>query len=151
MGYLYHCELVILDEFGYEPVSSEDAMLIYNTIKKINYSASLIIVTNRMFDQWPSIFGDGIMTNTLIDRLIQKCQIINFGSNSYRVETHVNLFTEDEPIEDDVPVKIKRSDRKEIKRELTQVEILAKEIREEMEEEVEEELQIIQYEDIDKK
>lgn len=91
LGYIKNCDLLILDEFGYKPISNEDAVKIYDLLNQTMKSASVIVVTNRSFDQWPAIFGDGAMAQTILDRLIGACQVLDMGDKSYRVASHQNL------------------------------------------------------------
>lgn len=91
LGYIKNCDLLIIDELGYKPISNEDAVKLYDLINQVIKSASIIVTTNRSFDQWPAIFGDGAMAQTILDRLIGACQVLDLGDKSYRVASHQNL------------------------------------------------------------
>lgn len=104
LGYLYNCELVIIDELCYESYPFEDMRLVYDVIKRLSLNASVILISNRTFDMWPQFIGDVTMTNTMIDRLIEKCQVLDFGDKSYRVENHQPLIFKRESEEEIVPI-----------------------------------------------
>lgn len=91
LGYIHGCELLIVDEFGYEPMTKEETLAIYNLINNVNRTASVVLATNRSFDLWPELFGDVVLANTLLDRLIEKCQVLDLGEDSYRVAIHQTI------------------------------------------------------------
>lgn len=95
INYMRECDVVIIDEFGYTPVSKENGLWIYNFINEINPYTSLVIVTNRVFSQWKEIFNDEILATTLVDRLVEKCQFIKLTGESYRLLKHKTLSTID--------------------------------------------------------
>ena len=66
-------------------------MKLYDLLTQVMRRSSVIVCTNRSFDQWPAIFGDGVMAHTILDRLIEMCQVLDLGDKSYRVATHQNL------------------------------------------------------------
>ncbi len=91
LKYIRECDLVIIDEFGYTPISKDEGLCLYNLINDINKVTSLVIVTNRVFSSWGSIFTDEVIAATLIDRITEKCQIIRLSGNSYRLAKHENI------------------------------------------------------------
>ncbi|ENH97929.1 transposase (26), partial [Gracilibacillus halophilus YIM-C55.5] len=63
-------DLLVLDELGYIPLHKEGAELIFQVISMCYENKSLIITTNLQFGQWNHVFGDSILTEAVIDRLI---------------------------------------------------------------------------------
>ena len=39
-----------------------------------------------MFSKWPEVFGDSVVTNAIIDRLVHHAHIIKVKGQSYRVK-----------------------------------------------------------------
>ena len=72
-------------------MTKEDALLVYNLINNVNSTASVVLATNRSFDLWPELLGDTVLAHTLLDRLIEKCQVLDLGDDSYRVASHQTI------------------------------------------------------------
>ena len=72
-------KLLIVDEVGYETMDSDTANLFFNLIAKRYEKSSTIITTNLVFSKWPDVFGDQVLTNALLDRLLHHCSVININ------------------------------------------------------------------------
>src|SRR6266851_1037307 len=57
----------------------------------LNERVSIIITTNLRFADWNGIFGDEIMTTSLLDRLTSKGHILEFVGESYRFRQRMQL------------------------------------------------------------
>jgi len=91
LKYIDECKLLVLDEVGYLPLLAEDAKTIYSYITNYNSKLSLIIITNREFESWKDLFYDEVIATTLLDRLVERCQIIRLVGESYRYLNHKNI------------------------------------------------------------
>lgn len=80
-------DLIILDEMGYVPFTTEGAELFFQLISDWYEQKSLIITSNLEFSQWNRIFGDSRLTAALVDRVIHHAHILNFMGDSFRI-TH---------------------------------------------------------------
>lgn len=95
LNYIRDCDVVIIDEFGYAPIKKEEALFVYNLLNEMNAYASIVIVTNRVFSEWKEIFNDEVLANTLVDRLVEKCQMFKLTGESYRLLKHRTLADKD--------------------------------------------------------
>jgi DNA replication protein DnaC len=76
--------LIIIDELGYIPFSSEGAQLLFQVFAKRYERGSLLVTSNLAFAQWTTVFGDATLTAALLDRLTHHCSIHDFSWESIR-------------------------------------------------------------------
>ena len=86
--------LLIIDEIGYLPVDKAAAYGFFQLIAARYEFRPTILTTNQSFSKWPDVFGDAVIANAIIDRLVHHCEIIKITGHSYRVKDR-NLFDED--------------------------------------------------------
>ena len=91
LRYLHKAALVVLGEVGFLPLSPPEANLFFSFISAMNEKTSLIITSNKGFDEWADFLGDPTITTAILDRLIYRCEIINMSGNSYRLEHHQSI------------------------------------------------------------
>lgn len=89
--YLYKAALIVIDEVGFMPLSPAEANLFFGFVSSMSEKTSLIITSNKGFDEWPEFLGDATITTAILDRLIHHCEIINMTGNSYRLEHHKSI------------------------------------------------------------
>lgn len=77
-------ELLVLDELGYIPLNKEGAELLFQVISMCYENRSIVITTNLQFGQWNHVFGDPILTEAVIDRLIHHSHLLVFKGDSFR-------------------------------------------------------------------
>ncbi|MDI6809356.1 MAG: IS21-like element helper ATPase IstB, partial [Candidatus Eisenbacteria bacterium] len=78
----YH--LLILDEVGYIPFSSEGAQLLFQVFSDRYEKGSMLVTSNLPFAQWTTVFGDAALTAALLDRLTHHSTIHEFDWESHR-------------------------------------------------------------------
>lgn len=77
-------DLLILDELGYIPLHKQGGELLFQVISMCYEAKSIIITTNLQFGQWNHVFGDPILTEAVIDRLIHHSHLVVFDGDSHR-------------------------------------------------------------------
>ena len=78
-------DLLILDELGYVPFSSEGAQLLFQVLTERHEKKSVIITTNLGFADWTQVFGDANLTAALLDRVTHRAHIIQCLWDSFRL------------------------------------------------------------------
>ncbi|MDD3225644.1 MAG: IS21-like element helper ATPase IstB [Clostridium sp.] len=84
--------LVIIDELGYLPITRDEANLFFQLISSLHEQASLIITSNKGFEDWVELLGDPALTTAVLDRIFYKCELINMTGKSYRLEHRQSIF-----------------------------------------------------------
>jgi len=92
MRWIKKCDLVIIDELGYLPISKVEANLFFGLISQLYENTSVIITSNKGFDGWADMFGDAVLATALLDRLTHKCQVLSFTDESYRLAHRKQIF-----------------------------------------------------------
>ncbi len=91
--------LLIIDELGYSPLSPEDANLFFQLVSRKYEKTSIVITSNKNFQDWGSIFNDEVIAAAIIDRLLHHCHLFVINGPSYRIKDKVregNLVEKEE-------------------------------------------------------
>jgi DNA replication protein DnaC len=79
-------DLLILDELGFKKLPGYSADDFFEVISKRYEEGSLIITTNKAFEQWQDIFADNILASAIIDRIAHYSTVIKINGPSYRAK-----------------------------------------------------------------
>lgn len=83
--------LLILDELGYLPIDKLGADLLFQIISQRYERGSIIITSNRAFNQWPEIFNnDSMLASAILDRLLHHAETIVIEGKSYRMKDQLD-------------------------------------------------------------
>lgn len=88
--------LLIIDEVGYLPIDIEAANMLFQLINKRYEKNSTIITTNKPFSKWGELFGDNMIANAILDRLLHHSHVINITGKSYRTKNIISDNSSDE-------------------------------------------------------
>ena len=80
--------LVVVDEVGYLPVTTEEAYLFFQFVSHRYERSSTIITSNKSFGDWQELFGDPVIATAILDRLLHHCKVVNIKGHSYRLRGH---------------------------------------------------------------
>jgi DNA replication protein DnaC len=86
------CDLLIIDEVGYLPVSRTEANLFFGLVSRLYQNTSIVITSNKGFDGWAELLGDAVLATALLDRLTHKCQVLDFDDVSWRLAHREHIF-----------------------------------------------------------
>ena len=84
LAQLQKLDLLILDEVGFVPFTSDGARLLFQVCAERYLKGSLLVTSNLEFSRWVEVFGDERMTGALLDRLTHRCHVLEFNGDSHR-------------------------------------------------------------------
>ncbi len=79
-------DLLIIDELGYMSLTKESAVLLFQLITRRYEHGSIILTTNRPFEEWGAIFNDTILATAILDRLLHHSEVFYITGKSYRLK-----------------------------------------------------------------
>lgn len=79
-------DLLILDELGFKKMPSHSADDFFEVISKRYEKGSVIITSNKNFEQWADIFADSVLSAAIIDRIAHHSVVIKINGQSYRTK-----------------------------------------------------------------
>ncbi len=77
-------DLVVLDDFGLQPLSPQAAQDLYDIISERYEHGSLIVTSNRAFEEWAAAFGNDLLASAALDRLTHHAHSLILRGDSYR-------------------------------------------------------------------
>ena len=100
-------DLLIVDDFGLRPLSSQAAEDLYEIIRERYERKATAITSNRAFGEWTEAFGDGLLSSAALDRLTHHCHTLVIRGQSYRqLSRRRGGTTAEQPMPDDQPDSI---------------------------------------------
>ena len=77
-------DLLILDDFGLYPLNPQAAQDLYEIISERYERASIIITSNRAFEEWAEVFNNDLLASAALDRLTHHTHTLTIRGSSYR-------------------------------------------------------------------
>jgi DNA replication protein DnaC len=77
-------DLLILDDFGLHPLTPQGAQDLYEIISERYERASMIITSNRAFEEWAEVFCNDLLASAALDRLTHHTHTLIIRGDSYR-------------------------------------------------------------------
>jgi DNA replication protein DnaC len=81
---LVHVEVVVLDDFGLQPLTAQAAQDLYELISERYEHGSLIVTSNRAMEEWPAVFANDLLASAALDRLTHHAHTLILRGQSYR-------------------------------------------------------------------
>ena len=96
-------DLLVLDDFGLQSISPQAVQDLYEIITERYEHGSLIITSNRAFEEWGEIFANDLLASAALDRLTHHAHTLiirgdSFRQRSRRKEIASNKSTSEDPI-----------------------------------------------------
>lgn len=89
LGNLLKHDLIIIDEMGYLPLNPLYANLFFQLINRCYEYRSVMITSNKLFNEWDSYFGNQTIATAILYRLLHHAQSIVINGDSYRLKDKI--------------------------------------------------------------
>lgn len=83
---LSRVDLIIIDELGYLALTKQTAKLFFQLISKRYETGSIIITTNKPFEEWGEVFNDEVVAAAVLDRLLHHSYPFLINGKSFRLK-----------------------------------------------------------------
>ena len=93
---IYSSNLLIVDEVGYLPITATEGNLFFQLVSDLQEKTSIILTTNKGFEQWTEFLGDAALATAILDRLSFRCDKIQIDGKSYRLENRKSFLDMEE-------------------------------------------------------
>lgn len=87
--------VLIIDEVGFLPINSDDSNLLFQLISMRYEKHPTIFTTNKSFNHWGEVFGDSVIANAMLDRILHHCKVFQIIGPSYRMKGKEELFKDE--------------------------------------------------------
>lgn len=84
---ILRCDLLILDDFGLQPLSPVAVQDLYEIICERYEAGSIIVTSNRAFEEWSDVFENDLLSSAALDRLTHHAHNLVIQGESYRQRT----------------------------------------------------------------
>lgn len=78
--------LLVIDEVGYLSYDNRYADLLFEVVTQRYGERSIVVTTNKSFNEWSQVFPNAACVVTLVDRLIHNAEIIEIQAESFRLK-----------------------------------------------------------------
>lgn len=78
------CHLLILDDFGLQALSPQAVQDLYEIITERYEHGSVIVTSNRAFEEWAEVFNNDLLASAALDRLTHHAHTLVIRGESYR-------------------------------------------------------------------
>jgi DNA replication protein DnaC len=81
---ILNCDLLVLDDFGLQPISPQAAQDLYEIITERYEHGSLIITSNRAFEEWGEVFANDLLASAALGRLTHHAHTLVIRGDNFR-------------------------------------------------------------------
>ncbi len=85
-------DLLIIDELGFLSLDRTASNHFFQAINQAYERQSVIVTSNRPFQEWAGIFHDPAIVTAILDRLLHHAHLFNLKGESYRLRQHVQMY-----------------------------------------------------------
>jgi DNA replication protein DnaC len=81
---ILNSDLLILDDFGLQTLTPSAIQDLYEIISERYEHGSIIVTSNRAFEEWHDVFGNDLLASAALDRLTHHAHMLVVTGESYR-------------------------------------------------------------------
>jgi len=85
-------DLLILDELGLKKLNQNSVDDFYEIISRRYENGSIIITSNKVFEEWARIFYDPVLATAILDRYVHHCHFVVIKGESYRMKQREGII-----------------------------------------------------------
>jgi DNA replication protein DnaC len=89
MNQYINTELLILDEIGFQRIDTENVNDFFEIVRRRYEHSSMILTTNRNFEDWGEVFGAAVLASAIIDRILHHAVVIRITGDSCRMKDYI--------------------------------------------------------------
>lgn len=78
--------ILVIDEVGYTTMDRETAELFFQIICKRYETGSIVLTSNKHFNEWGEMMSDTVIATATLDRLLHHAYVVNIRGNTYRLK-----------------------------------------------------------------
>lgn len=86
---ILRCDLLVLDDFGLQALSAQAVQDLYEIITERYERGSLIITSNRAFEEWAEVFNNDLLASAALDRLTHHTHALTIRGDSFRQRNRI--------------------------------------------------------------
>ncbi|MDY3725327.1 MAG: ATP-binding protein [Candidatus Enterosoma sp.] len=79
-----------IDETGYFPIHRDDASQLFQLIARRYEKKSTAVTTNLKLSKWGDMFGDAMVANVILDRLLHHSNVFVIKGKPYRTKDYAD-------------------------------------------------------------
>jgi DNA replication protein DnaC len=79
-------DLIVIDESGYLPMDDMAGNHLFQIVSNAYEHQSLIVTSNRPFEEWGGLFPNPSLASATLDRLLHHVSVFVFNGESYRMK-----------------------------------------------------------------
>lgn len=91
LSWLRRPHVLLLDEVGYEPLSSEQAHAFFQLINTRYGTGSIVMTSNKPFSKWAELMSDEAVATAMLDRLLHHALVYSLKGDSYRMKDRLRV------------------------------------------------------------
>ena len=91
---LLTADILAIDDIMLCGLTKEDTMLLFSLVNELTGKTSIIITSQRLLTDWAKRLEDEVLAAAILDRLLERSEVIQLIGNSYRLENRQTFFQE---------------------------------------------------------